>query len=123
MYEELSLIYEAMLSATSLGLSTSMRDLPISKPHGFWMDRHGNFVRVGFQNHDAVAVQVLKKMGENVNGRVYNLLFKKGWVRIVLGSNILFWENPYEQINPIQKRNMDFMAEFYELTRGVMEDR
>lgn len=123
MYEELSLIYEAMVAASELGLSSSMVDLPDNKPHGFWMDRHGNFIRVGTMNHNSVARNILERMKESFTlGTAYDQLYKKGWVRIFLGNNILLWENPMGGINNIQKRNMEFIADFYNLSNGVTED-
>lgn len=59
-------------SATNLGLSRSVSELPSKRPHGFWVDRHGNFLTVEPYGHEDGAEYILTKAG--VDWKYYNKL-------------------------------------------------
>ena len=110
------------VAISELGLSSSMQDLPLSKPYGFWMDRHGNFIKGGSMDHSSVAASILERMGESVTA-AYDQLFEKGWVRVFLSNKILYWENSTLSfsLSNIQRRNLLFISDYYDL-EGVVGD-
>lgn len=125
----------AGISPSILGFSSSMTQLPDKKPYGFWMDRHGNFIIVpnSIYSHAGVGLDILNKAKQfdktlNIkiksDTQVYNILFKLGWLRITLHSQYLYYENPKitkSDINSIQKRNIEFIKEFYDLKDIVID--
>lgn len=106
------------ISSKELGMFNSMVRLPMTAPYGFWMDKHGNFRPVkGIGDHENVSKDILKRAGVDIGkGSYYDYLLFSGWVRIVIHRGKLFWETtPGGFPNNIQKRNMSFMKDFYEL--------
>jgi len=118
----------ADIRPSDLGLFNRMIHLPDTKPYGFWMDRHGNFipVRGGIGSHERTAVDILQKANENLPSynqidfdevpSFYDFLLDAGWLRIILNSAKVYWEaKPGGRPTPIQQRNMEFMKDFYDL--------
>lgn len=106
-----------------LKIYNSIVRLPMSKPYGFWMDRHGNFAVVngGMGEHERVGEQILNSVGAIAKKGIYDTLFSLGWVRIVLVRGKTFYEAGIGQrLAPIQKRNLDFINDFYDMG-GVEE--
>ncbi len=107
----------------TLKIHNSIVRLPMNKPYGFWMDRHGNFAIVegGMGEHEAVGEQILDDLGVPPKKGVYDTLFSLGWIRIVLVRGKTFYEAGIAQrLVPIQKRNLEFINDFYDLG-GVEE--
>ena len=107
----------------TLKIHNSIVRLPMNKPYGFWMDRHGNFavVRGGVGQHEIVGKQILDSIGTSSKKGVYDTLFSLGWVRIVLSQNKTFYEKEVtHRFTPIQKANVNFINSFYDLDE-VME--
>lgn len=101
-----------------LKIYNSIVRLPMNKPYGFWMDRHGNFAVVngGMGEHERVGEQILQSLGVPAKRSVYDTLFAQGWIRIVLVRGKTFYEAGIGQrLVPIQKRNLDFINDFYDL--------
>ena len=105
-----------------LKIYNSIVRLPMSKPYGFWMDRHGNFAVVngGMGEHERVGEQILKELGVMVKRGVYDTLFAQGWIRIVLRGKTYYEGGIGQRLVPIQKRNIDFINDYYDLG-GVEE--
>lgn len=104
-------------------IHTSITRLPMNKPYGFWMDRHGNFVIVngGMGEHERIGQMILNEIGAKAGRSVYDTLFSHGWIRIVLVHGKTHYEAGIGQrLVPIQKRNLEFINDFYEL-KGVEE--
>jgi hypothetical protein len=104
-------------------IHTSITRIPMDKPYGFWMDRHGNFAVVegGMGAHETVGEQMLYDMQMPVKRHVYDTLFSLGWIRIVLVRGKTFYEAGIGQrLVPIQKRNLNFINDLYDLG-GVEE--
>jgi hypothetical protein len=104
----------------SLGMFNSMVRLPMTAPYGFWMDKHGNYIPVlRLGHHSDIAEELLKKAGIHpIPDSVYDFLLRLGWVRIIVskGQQKIFWETyPGEFPTSYQKRNMEFMKDFYDL--------
>lgn len=97
--------------------------LPMDKPYGFWMDKHGNFavVKGGIGAHEKIGNLILDQLGIDSGGSVYETLFENGWVRVMLDRGKTYYEIQHgRRLTPIQRRNLSFINEFYEL-RGVEE--
>ncbi len=97
--------------------------LPMDKPYGFWMDKHGNFavVKGGMGAHEKIGNLILDQLGIDSGGSVYETLFENGWVRVMLDRGKTYYEIQHgRRLTPIQRRNLSFINEFYEL-RGVEE--
>jgi hypothetical protein len=106
-----------------LKIYNSIVRLPMNKPYGFWMDRHGNFAVVngGMGEHEFVGEQILNQLSVPAKRSVYDTLFSLGWIRIVLVRGKTFYEAGIGQrLVPIQKRNLEFINDYYDL-RGVAE--
>lgn len=111
-----------------LGMSTSVKGLPMDKPYGFWIDRSGNFLPVGWCGHDEgldiiinKARKFLEKKGIQLNlSSSYNSLFKLGWLRVVCGYEYVHYEtyNTNTQPTPSQMKFMKFISELYGL-KGI----
>lgn len=101
-----------------------MARLPMKKPYGFWMDRHGNYIPVfDHMAHDKIAMGILQKAEEDFDEEgEYDKLLKRGWVRIVTGmGNKTYYETYMGQpLTNIQKRNLKFFNDFYDL-KGIEE--
>lgn len=120
MFNYQRLFYE---SVPAPRLFNSMVRLPLKKPYGFWMDRHGNFVIVegGMGAHEKVGIALLAAEGVTNSKTVYDTLFSMGWCRIMLTLGKVYYEVGLGQrLTPIQRKNMQFINEFYELN-GVQE--
>jgi hypothetical protein len=101
----------------------SMVRLPMDKPYGFWMDKHGNFavVKGGMGSHEKIGKLILDQLGIDSGESVYETLFENGWVRVMLDRNKTYYEKSHLRLlTRIQKRNLSFINEFYEL-KGVEE--
>lgn len=121
-YEKLSQIEEGT-SSGSVKLFNSIVRLPMKKPYGFWMDKHGNFaIAEGMGGHERVGSLLLDDMGmENRDKGVYDTLFELGWMRIVTALGKTYYELGIGQrMTNIQKRNIEFINDFYDLG-GVQE--
>lgn len=97
--------------------------LPMDKPYGFWMDKHGNFavVKGGMGAHEKIGNLILNQLDIDAGGSVYETLFEHGWVRVMLDRGKTYYEIQHgRRLTPIQRRNLSFINEFYEL-RGVEE--
>jgi hypothetical protein len=107
-----------------LKIYNSIVRLPMDKPYGFWMDRHGNFaiVRGGMGEHESVGKQILDNLDISPSDSVYETLFSIGWIRVVLVQGKTFYESGHtgRKMSNIQKRNLDFINDFYDL-KGVQE--
>lgn len=106
-----------------LKIHNSIVRLPMNKPYGFWMDRHGNFaaVRGGVGQHETIGRQILDSVGVSPKKGVYDTLFSLGWVRLVFSQNKTFYEKEVtHRFTPIQKANINFINSFYDLDE-VME--
>lgn len=96
--------------------------IPLDKPYGFWMNRHGNFAIVngGMGAHEDIGEKILKELGVPVRRSVYDTLFSLGWIRIVLRGKTYYEAGIAQRLVPIQKRNLEFINDYYELG-GVEE--
>jgi hypothetical protein len=106
-----------------LKIYTSITRIPMDKPYGFWMDRHGNFAVVngGMGEHEFVGEQILNELGVPAKRSVYDTLFSLGWIRIALVRGMTYYEAGIGQrLVPIQKRNLEFINDLYDLG-GVEE--
>ena len=95
--------------------------LPMDKPYGFWMDKHGNFavVKGGIGAHEKIGNLILDQLGIDSGGSVYETLFENGWVRVMLDRGKTYYEIQHgRRLTPIQRRNLSFINEFYELRGG-----
>lgn len=113
-----------------LGMSTSILDLPDRKPYGFWVDRSGNFLEVGLQDHIGGLVKILNKAKmflhnqgiEYVPKYTYRELLDQGWMRVVLGySNVMYEMFPRQVMTPSQQKFLTILKEQYELD-GIVND-
>lgn len=120
------------IPSKELGMFNRMVYLPDTKPYGFWMDRHGNYLPVkgGIGSHEKAAIKVLNSANDNLPPHdrfdfdqipsFYDLLLNAGWLRILTTSNV-YWEGkPGAFPNNIQKRNLEFIKDFYGL-KNVLE--
>ena len=116
--EKFNSIALSQIPSKELGMFNSMVRLPVNKPYGFWMDNHGNFRPVNsLGGHETVAKDILTKANVGKVRSNYDTLLQAGWIRIVLNNEKLFWEAyPGQYPNTIQKKNMSFMKDFYELS-------
>lgn len=117
------LYYLIMESITPVRVFNSMVRLPMKKPYGFWMDRHGNFAVVegGQGMHEKIGSKILEQEGVGNSKTVYDTLFSMGWVRIMITLGKVYYEVGLGQrLTPIQRRNLSFINDFYEL-KGVQE--
>lgn len=112
----------SQIPSKELGMFNSMVRLPMNKPYGFWMDNHGNFRPVkGLGDHEVTAKDILARANFGEVKSYYDTLLQAGWVRIIITRGKLFWETyPGNSPNSIQKKNMSFMKDFYELSSVEM---
>lgn len=107
-----------------LKIHASIVRLPPTKPYGFWMDRHGNFAVVngGMGAHEYIGDKILESLEvQKKRNSTYETLFSLGWVRVVLVHGKTHYEAGIGQrLVPIQKRNLDFINDYYDL-KGVEE--
>lgn len=106
-----------------LGISTSVKDLPDTKPYGFWVDRHGNFVAVGFQKHAQVSDNIQDKMVEWMKkkniptpaewGYSYNFMFKNGWMRVVTYYDSAIYTETKSERTQGQIKFLNFIRDLY----------
>lgn len=121
------LLQESSINSVSprlLGLSTSMVDLPDTKPYGFWVDKSGNFIKVGIEGHWDVGERIikvyqhlLKQKGANVKipADLYRFFLDAGWMRIVISGNVVYYELALEsQPTLSQTRFLKFIKDLYE---------
>jgi hypothetical protein len=119
------------LLPSSLGLKSKMAYLPDSPPYGFWMDKHGNYIVVlGRIGHEMVAKEILIRANDQLSKReqlplvdLYDTLLRAGWARIVIApaAGSLYGETIPGGLPTIsQKRNMEFIKDFYDLKRVEM---
>ena len=77
-------------SATNLGLSKSVNELPDTAPYGFWVDRHGNFLTVEPYGHEEGAEHIIAKAKVPYDYRKehpYDKVMDQGFIRVVLFNN------------------------------------
>lgn len=116
------------LRSADLGMFNRMIHLPDTKPYGFWMDRHGNFMPVtgGIGSHEKAATEILTRANENLPSynqidfdeipSFYDFLLDAGWLRIIISQSKVYWETkPGGRPSNIQMKNMEFMKDFYDL--------
>lgn len=116
------------IPSSELGMFNRMIHLPDTKPYGFWMDRHGNFMPVkgGIGSHERAATEILNRANENLPSynqidldevpSFYDFLLDAGWLRIIVTGSKVYWEaQPGGRPNQIQARNLDFIKDFYDL--------
>lgn len=120
--EKFNSIVLSQIPSKELGMFNSMVRLPMNKSYGFWMDNHGNFRPVkGLGDHEVVAKDILARANFGEVKSYYDTLLQAGWVRIIITRGKLFWETyPGNSPNSIQKKNMSFMKDFYELSSVEM---
>lgn len=106
-----------------LGVSTSVVDLPDAQPYGFWVDRSGNFLRVGYQKHIEgltsivnKAKQFLQKQNVNYEPKYrYVDLLDLGWMRVVIGNNsVMYQMRSGQAVTPAQLRFVKTLQEMYD---------
>ena len=113
----------------NIGLYNRVVYLPVNKPYGFWMDRHGNFIPVSSSgDHKMKAQKILESANRYMKNKIdlahpeisyYEVLFDLGWVRIVTANSRrkLYYEKSVDRtMSNTQVKNLKFMQEFYELT-------
>lgn len=99
---------------SELGFSNSLDDLPEICPYGFWVDKHGNFIKVSYQNHETVGSRILYKAEEPIVKGIYGMLFDRGWCRVVTEDDLLSYEvTPGGQLSNSQAKVIKYMAQFY----------
>lgn len=105
-----------------LGLSTSLLDLPLSCPYGFWVDRHGNYMKVGVFEHDEGVYRIIKNAKKYFDARdemyqlptSYQTLFEQGYARIVnSGSTVIYQLQRGGELSNGQKKFLNALKEKY----------
>jgi hypothetical protein len=106
-----------------LGMSTSVVDLPDTQPYGFWVDRSGNFLRVGYQQHIEGLTSIVNKAKQflhkqNVNYEPkyrYVDLLDIGWMRVVIGnSSVMYQMKSGQPATTAQLRFVKTLQEMYD---------
>lgn len=115
-------LYNYILENNSLlKIHKNILKIPMNKPYGFWMDRHGNFVVVngGLGAHETIGKELLDELNIPYKKSVYETLFANGWMRILLKGKT-YYEFPGNRLSNMQTRNLEFINDIYELS-GVEE--
>lgn len=127
LYSRLILLTEDIMgigSSKLKGMHTSVQNLPDYVPYGFWVDRHGNFAIVQYQQHWEVAADLVKQACDQTNTPPpdkdpYDILFKDGWMRVVCHphSKTIYYQfsPPSREPSHGQNRFLNFIKDFYEM--------
>jgi hypothetical protein len=112
-----------------MGLSTNIQDIPDNPPYGFWIDRSGNFIEVGYCDHERVGHDLIKRcinylrsrgIHYSFNNRVYGTLFSMGWARVVIYENSIFYEmgkgEHAHQASVSQMKFLNMLKDIYDKT-------
>lgn len=113
-----------------LGMSTSIVDLPERTPYGFWVDRSGNFLEVGREDHIGGLVSIVNKAKQFLQAQgvsyapsyLYKDLLDLGWIRVMLSPRWVYYETAKGQIaTSAQRRFLEDLKELYN-KEGVIQD-
>lgn len=119
----------------ALGMFTSVQDLPMEQPYGFWVDRSGNFIPVKVFGHGPAmeniidkAEKILKKKGIDLNlPQRYGSLFGLGWMRVVIYEHhdgVAHYEFGITRNKPTtsQMKFLKLLVDMYDLKGGIHGD-
>lgn len=108
---------------SKLGYSTSLESLPKTKPYGFWISRHGNFLVVNeAMGHAEEAYKIGKILWDNykIHPRFYtgdfseamNFMEQIGTIRIVMGGPDGIHVDANEITNG-QRKTIEYIKDLY----------
>lgn len=132
MYERLQVINEDLygVPASKLNVFTSLKDIPMKRPYGFWVDNHGNFIPVPFMGHSRIAAQLIYKACEISKKEIkeppiYETMYQNDWMRVISDTN----EHLYYSMGSYNKKPsypqlkfLNFIKEFYEIQGSLIKD-
>jgi len=113
------------LSPSTYGFKSSINNLPTSRPYGFWIDKHGNFVPVGPYRHAPFGYKCIEQYNNTVtpgtgipiyekdHDNILDFLFKAGWVRVLIKTNIIYTSGKFK--TNAQSKIVNIMKEMYDL--------
>lgn len=98
-----------MAPSTVLGLNNTT-NIPTGA-YGFWVNKWGHWVAVGFENHATEGHKLVSNYkahsGEDLlanNRNIYNVLWDHGYLRIIVEHDLIHWEHPSKSYAPTQSQ-------------------
>jgi hypothetical protein len=112
-----------------MGMNTTYDEFPVDAPYGFWVDRSGNWVVVGYQGHDNLGELIIRRAdkylkdkglppvdkGNNDYDSTYTILFKSGFMRVTTGQHNCYYElyDPRQKPTTPQQKFLNMCKDMY----------